>query len=54
MTEARIERRHRNRRERRSRKQADHVMTGIIEAMGAGEVEDWQDEQEEGQDDEQG
>ena len=52
MTESRIERRHRHQRERRTRKQRDHVLTTVIAAMGAGEIQDWQDEQEEGQDDE--
>lgn len=51
MTEARIERQHRHQRERRARRQKDHVTTRVIAALGAGEIEDWQDEQEEGQED---
>lgn len=37
---------HRHRRERRTRKQEDAVTTRIIAALGAGEIEDWQDEQQ--------
>ena len=51
MTEARIERRGKQR-ERRARRQKDHTLTRVIAALGAGEIEDWQDEQEEGQEDE--
>lgn len=51
MTEARIERQHRHQRERRARRQKDHTLTRVIAALGAGEIEDWQDEQEEGQED---
>lgn len=52
MTEARPYRRMARQRERRARKQRDHVLTTVIAAMGAGEIQDWQDEQEEGQEDE--
>ena len=41
-----LSRQHRNQRERRSRKQEDHVTTGILRGMGAGEIEDWQDDLE--------
>lgn len=41
-----LSRQHRNQRERRSRKQEDHVTTGILRGMGAGEIEDWQDDVE--------
>ena len=41
-----LRRQHRNQRERRTRKQEDHVTTGILRGMGAGEIEDWQDEVE--------
>lgn len=43
-----LSRQHRNQRERRSRKQEDAVTTRIIAALGAGELSDWQDEQQEG------
>ena len=43
---------HRHRRERRTRRQEDHVLTGIVAALGAGEIDDWQDDQQEGQEDE--
>ena len=41
-----LSRQHRNQRERRSRKQEDHVTTGILRGMGAGEIADWQDDLE--------
>ena len=41
-----LSRQHRNQRERRSRKQEDYVTTGILRGMGAGEIEDWQDDLE--------
>ena len=41
-----LSRQHRNQRERRTRKQEDHVTTGILRGMGAGEIEDWQDDLE--------
>ena len=41
-----LSRQHRNQRERRSRKQEDAVTTRIIAALGAGEIEDWQDDVE--------
>lgn len=43
-----LSRQHRNQRERRTRKQEDAVTTRIIAALGAGELSDWQDEQQEG------
>ena len=44
--EAKWTARDRNRKQRRSRKQADHQLTAIVAALGAGETEDWpQDEQ---------
>ena len=44
--EAQHTRKDRNRKQRRSRKQADHQLTAIVAALGAGEVSDWpQDEQ---------
>ena len=46
MTEAKHDRRCERQRERRSRKQADHVLTGIVAAIGAGDLDDWQDEQQ--------
>ena len=46
-----LSRQHRNQRERRSRKQEDHVTTGILRGMGAGEIEDWQDDLEGWRDD---
>lgn len=39
-----LSRQHRNQRERRARRQADHVLTGIVNAIGAGEVADWLDD----------
>ena len=41
-----LSRQHRNQRERRSRKQEDAVTTRIIAALGAGEMDDWQDDVE--------
>lgn len=41
-----LSRQHRNQRERRSRKQEDHILTGIVRAIGGGEIEDWQDDLE--------
>ena len=41
-----LSRQHRNQRERRARKQQDAVTTRIIAALGAGEIEDWQDDLE--------
>ncbi len=41
-----LSRQHRNQRERRSRKQEDAVTTRIIAALGAGEIDDWQDDVE--------
>lgn len=44
--EAQHTRKDRNRKQRRSRKQQDHVWTAAIAAMGAGDADDWpQDEQ---------
>ena len=37
-----LSRQHRNQRERRSRKQEDHVTTWILRGMGAGEIEEVQ------------
>lgn len=51
MTEARPDRRMARRRERRTRHQQDHVLRDTIGAMDAGEIADWNDEQEEGQED---
>ena len=50
MTEASHDRRIQRQRERRARRQKDHTLTRVIAALGAGEIEDWHDEQEEGQD----
>lgn len=47
MTDASHDRRIQRQRERRARKQEDHVTTRIIAALGAGEIEDWRDEQDE-------
>ena len=41
-----LSRQHRNQRERRTRKQEDAVTTRIIAALGAGEMDDWQDDVE--------
>ena len=41
-----LSRQHRNQRERRTRKQEDHVTTGILRGLGGGEIEDWQDDLE--------
>ena len=41
-----LSRQHRNQRERRTRRQEDHVTTGILRGMGAGEIADWQDDVE--------
>lgn len=41
-----LSRQQRNQRERRTRKQEDAVTTRIIAALGAGEIEDWQDDVE--------
>ena len=41
-----LSRQQRNQRERRTRKQEDAVTTRIIAPLGAGEIEDWQDDVE--------
>lgn len=46
-----LSRQHRNQRERRTRKQEDHILKGIVSAMGAGEITDWQDDLEGWRDD---
>ena len=46
MTEAQPNRRTQRQRERRARKQQDHQLTAIVAALGAGDCDDWpQDEQ---------
>lgn len=39
---------HRHRRERRTRRQEDKVITAVVAAIGGGDLDQWQDEQQEG------
>ena len=37
---------HRHRRERRTRRQEDKVITAVVAAIGGGDLDQWQDEQQ--------